>query len=121
MESQIIRVNYAGRWYDFDRNKWMFQENRRAVQWLGLSGISEFGEALTTMRPDALGFLVWVVLHRAGEAPEGVTTREDFEGWYCDDAFDFDLVGFTEADTPAGQAEDDSHLPTTSDGRGPTT
>ena len=53
-------------------------------------------------------------------SPEGVTTREDFEDWYCDDAFDFDLVGFTEADTPAGQAEDDSHLPTTSDGRGPT-
>ena len=49
--------------------------------------------------PRRLGFLVWVVLHRAGEPPEGVTHQEDFEDWYCDDAFDFDLVGFTEADT----------------------
>lgn len=91
-------VTYQGKDYPVDTAEFRFKEARHIRRWLGVPSAEDvraaWARAFDARNEDAMACLVWMALHRAGEAPESL-----------DDLDDFDLGGFFRLADPDGAAE----------------
>jgi len=91
-------VSYQGKDYPIDTAEFRFKEARHIRRWLNVPPTENvrgaWARAFDQSNEDAAACLVWMALHRAGEAPESL-----------DDLADFDLSDFFRLADPEGAAE----------------
>jgi hypothetical protein len=107
-------VTYQGKDYPVDTAEFRFKEARHIRRWLNVPPAENvrnvWAQAFDARNEDAAACLVWMALHRAGEAPDSIDDLEDFD---LGDFFRLaDPDGYAEA---VAAAEVDDATPTRSD------